>query len=190
MIIHDQGGTGKSMLIGAVTETLKEKGLINRLGKTATSGIAASPIGGNTVHHYWGIPIAPSGRDWISKSSNDVKTRRIKNIALKWLILVDEMSMLTRPTLFNMSEVAQTIRMEQGIEGANPLLPFGGMHIMLLGDFHQFPPVAGNSTALYCSRPYDDSERAAFGWELFKQFTTVVILREQKQSHDPGWTEI
>jgi hypothetical protein len=190
MIVHGQGGTGKTMLIGAVTETLKEKGLLKRLGKSATSGIAASPIGGNTVHHYWGIPINVSGRDWVSRSSDEIKARRVKNIASKWMIVTDEMSMLTRPTLTNMCEVGQVVRMEQRSLGCDPYLPFGGMHMVLMGDFHQFPPVAGDGSALYSERFHSDSERAAFGRELFKQFTTVVILREQKRSHDPGWTAI
>ncbi|KAJ2915818.1 hypothetical protein MD484_g4610, partial [Candolleomyces efflorescens] len=190
MVIHGQGGTGKSMLIKAITETLAEKGMVDQLGKAATSGVAASPIGGNTIHHYWGLPIHINSRDWISKASKEIKERREKNIANKRMSIGDEMSMLTRPNLTNMSEVGQVVRSQARGASGNSTLPFGGMHIVLLGDFHQFPPVASASQALYCERPGVDDERSALGRQLFLQFNTVVILREQNRSHDLGWNEI
>jgi hypothetical protein len=190
MVVHGQGGTGKSMLIRAVTETLTEIGIVDQLGKAATSGVAASPIGGNTVHHHWGLPLHVIDRDWVSKGSKDIKQRRIKNIANKCMALADEMSMLTKSNLTNMSEVGQVVRSEVSGVGGNSTLPFGGMHIVLLGDFHQFPPVAAPSQALYCDRPSTHKERSALGRQLFLQFNTVVILREQKRSHDEGWNDI
>jgi hypothetical protein len=186
MIVHGQGGTGKSMLIRAVTETLTEMGLADQLGKAATSGVAASPIGGNTVHNHWGLPLHVVNRDWVSKGSKDIKQQCIKNIANKCMALADEMSMLTKSNLTNMSKVGQVVRSEVSGVGGNFTLPFGGMHIVLLGDFHQFPPVAGPSQVLYCDRPSTDKERSALGHQLFLQFNTVVILHEQNCSHDEG----
>ena len=50
MIILGPGGTGKSMLISAITETFEHYGKEDILTKCATTGIAASDIGGKTVH--------------------------------------------------------------------------------------------------------------------------------------------
>ncbi|KAJ2913508.1 hypothetical protein MD484_g6899, partial [Candolleomyces efflorescens] len=188
LIVHGQGGTGKTTMIRAVTETLSESGLESALGKTATSGIAASAIGGNTVHTFCGIPIQVSHRDWLTRSSDKVKERRRKNLSQKRALLVDEVSMMTRGLTTNISEVAQTIRSQESVKGSNPTLPFGGLHMIFLGDFHQFPPVAAESHALYCDRPNTDTERLSIGRQIYLQFNKVVILRQQQRSRDPQWT--
>lgn len=95
------------------------------------------------------------------------------------------MSMLTRGMLTN---VGQTIRSQGSVNGSNPTLPFGGLHMVLLGDFHQFPPVAAENHALYCERPNSDNERLSIGRQLYLQFDKVVILRQQQRSRDPGWS--
>ncbi|KAJ2912091.1 hypothetical protein MD484_g8323, partial [Candolleomyces efflorescens] len=188
MIVHGQGGTGKTTMIRALSQTLAEKGLQNAIGKTATSGIAASAIGGNTIHTYCGIPIQVSHRDWLSRSSDKVKERRRANISQIRGLMIDEISMMTRGLMTNVSEVGQTIRSQGSVNGSNPTLPFGGLHMILLGDFHQFPPVAAENHALYCHRPNSDNERLSIGRQLYLQFDKVVILRQQQRSRDPQWT--
>ncbi|KAJ3521770.1 hypothetical protein NMY22_g12176 [Coprinellus aureogranulatus] len=144
-----QGGTGKTLLIQAITQTLKNMRAEQLLGKTATSGIAASPIGGSTVHSYFGIPINIRGRDWVTTSSDAIKKRRTKNISGKRIIFIDEMSMMTKSLLCNVSQVCQTVMGQDAATASNSTLPFGGLHIVLLGDLHQFPPVANCGEALY-----------------------------------------
>ncbi|EAU83557.2 ATP-dependent DNA helicase PIF1 [Coprinopsis cinerea okayama7 len=190
MIVHGQGGTGKSLLIQSITQTLRDMDAEQFLGKAATSGIAASPIGGTTVHHYFGIGVNPTGRDWAHRASEEIKARRNRNVGKKHLVIIDEMSMLTKKMLALMSEVGQVARGHSSTATTNSTLPFGGLHVVLFGDFHQFPPVATEGNALYCDRPNTDNEKSALGRELFLQFNTVVILREQRRSRDIGWTEI
>jgi predicted GTPase len=50
MLIMGQGGTGKSKLLNALTTTFRKHDASHLLGKTAMSGIAASLIGGITLH--------------------------------------------------------------------------------------------------------------------------------------------
>lgn len=189
MIVHGQGGTGKTLLIQAVTETLDHLNASRYLGKAATSGIAASPIGGTTVHSYFGLPINPQGHDWVSKATRRTQERRVENIAKKHIVFIDEMSMLTKGTLCSISEVCQIVRGQYGDTTARASQPFGGLHLVLFGDFHQFPPVANANNALYLSRP-SDQERSAIGRALFEQFEIVVFLRQQNRSQDPEWTAI
>ncbi|KAI6116456.1 hypothetical protein F5141DRAFT_979600, partial [Pisolithus sp. B1] len=57
--------------------------------------------------------------------------------------------------------------------------PFGGMNIILIGDFHQFPPVASKSSApLYVpSNPMKDTTNEILGLQIYEQFTVVVHLK-------------
>ena len=51
------GGTGKMTLINAITKAFEHIGIKDWLGKTATSGVAASLIGGRTFHWWACIPV-------------------------------------------------------------------------------------------------------------------------------------
>ncbi|KAJ8581403.1 hypothetical protein M405DRAFT_703481, partial [Rhizopogon salebrosus TDB-379] len=50
MIVHGQGGTGKTRLLQAITTLFSEMKCTSMLAKTALSGVAASQIGGKTLH--------------------------------------------------------------------------------------------------------------------------------------------
>ncbi|KAG2062745.1 hypothetical protein BDR04DRAFT_967331, partial [Suillus decipiens] len=50
MQIHGQGGSGKMKLLQAITDMFTIQGCSHRLAKIALSGVAASQIGGSTVH--------------------------------------------------------------------------------------------------------------------------------------------
>ena len=57
LIIHGQGGTGKSALLNAISSTFEELGVSHLLAKMATSGVAASIIKGQTLHSWAALPI-------------------------------------------------------------------------------------------------------------------------------------
>ena len=71
-------------------------------------------------------------------------------------------------------------------EKGRPHEPFGSMHIIQSGDFHQFPPVGNPTGALYIDRPEKDDKRALLGLgrEIFLQFDKVVILHQQNRIKD------
>lgn len=46
LIVHGQGSTGKSTLLNANSHAFEERGVSHLLAKTATSGVAATMIGG------------------------------------------------------------------------------------------------------------------------------------------------
>ncbi|KAF8510108.1 hypothetical protein JB92DRAFT_3183822 [Gautieria morchelliformis] len=69
-------------------------------------------------------------------------------------------------------------------------LPFGGkLNVILVGDFHQFAPPKRSSSALYRS-PSTMSYWGGIGQNVFQQFKTVVLLKEQKRIDDVVWAEI
>ncbi|TFK69981.1 hypothetical protein BDN72DRAFT_839771 [Pluteus cervinus] len=59
------------------------------------------------------------------------------------------------------------------------------MNVILLGDFHQFPPVANPSAALYSDT--HSTERSQRGRLLFKSFEVVVKLKQQMRVDDDIW---
>ncbi len=57
MMVLGQGGTGKTLLINAISETFRYWKAESKLAKTATSGVAASLIGGQTLHSWASLPV-------------------------------------------------------------------------------------------------------------------------------------
>ena len=69
---------------------------------------------------------------------------------------------------------------------------FGGLNMILVGDFHQFPPVvARRSAPLYWPVDFNnDSEEDIVGRKIFEQFTTVVQLKKQIRVQDFVWQDV
>ncbi len=73
MIVHGQGGTGKSALLNAISSTFDDLHASSLLAKTATSGVAASIIGGQTLHMWGALPLRnPSCEKWLTHPSKEV----------------------------------------------------------------------------------------------------------------------
>ena len=185
MLVIGAAGTGKSVLIDAITETFAHHQLESALAKCAPSAMAAINIGGCTIHFWVGIGIhRPKS---ISTRNKRIVERRKKNILGKTCLIIDEMSMIHDTLLTDVAKiVAHTKRAED--EG-NQHLPFAGMHVILMGDFHQFPPVAKPHSALYSLRPTSDPD-ALQGRSIYRQFNTVVCLQRQIRVKDITWTSI
>ena len=96
VIVHGQGGTGKSVLLNAISKTFDELGASALLAKTAMSGVAASIVGGRMLHSWAALPIiVPTSKKWVTHPSKQVKTRCQKNMENVLWLTIDEMSMLT-----------------------------------------------------------------------------------------------
>lgn len=204
MLIQGHGGTGKSLLIKAITELFELNQYWRHLAKTATTGewiqgnrmkryksiigVAASLIGGQTIHSWLGLSINTSRNDdWLERCSKKNKEKRIKNFMLTEYLIIDECSMLTCEHLFYLSRIAATIRASLGLGNVNEA--FGGLNVILLGDFHQFPPVMRTNAALYCIRG-GGTERGTTGRALFEQFKSVFFLRKQMRTVDKEWAAL
>ena len=70
-------------------------------------------------------------------------------------------------------------------------MSFGGISVLICGDFHQFPPVATSPTeALYYpTNPVKDSVNSQIGQTIYEEFTMVVILKKQLRVTDELWKE-
>lgn len=155
--------------------------------KTALSGVAAGIVNGQTLHTWAGLPIkAPPTNKWVTHPSKAMAARRKRNMgSIQWLT-IDEKSMLTAPLLAYLAQVTTVVQM--GIFSVKPSVPFANINVVLLGDFHQFPPVANTSNALYNPSPADEIPQR--GCALYKQFDTVIRLDKQLQITDPLWDSL
>ena len=184
MLVIGQGGTGKSVLIDAITETFIYHRELSALAKCATSGVAATHIGGSTVHNWAGLGIQ---RLKTMSGSKAIVARRKRNILKKKCLIIDEMSMLYDTLLADIAKVVAHTK-KAGQEG-NEHLPFAGLNVILMGDFHQFPPVGKPYSALYSRQNTKDPD-ALQGRALYRQFDNVVWLQEQIRVKDEVWTGI
>ena len=187
LIVHGQGGTGKSALLNAISKTFDDLGASNLLAKTAMSGVAASIIGGQTLHSWAALPITtPRSEKWLTHPSKEVQACRKKNMGSTLWLTIDEMSMMTTRLLVHLSQATGVV--QTGLTGVEASIPFGGLNVILLGDFHQFPPVASATRELY--NPSPENGTCQLGRNLFEQFNIVIRLDQQIRIRDVGWMEI
>lgn len=140
MYLGGHGGVGKTYVINAIDDLYTHYGMRSALAKTATTGVAASNIGGSTLHSWAGLPACtPRSDTWAIHPNAEMVAQRKRNIIGKRLLIVDEISMLTTDTLADLSRILSIVL---GKESSTE--PLGGMSILFTGDFHQFPPVGAS----------------------------------------------
>ena len=121
---------------------------------------------------------------WMNTSNNNIQTRQKNNILTTHYLIVDKISMATSELTAITSGIAGKIKGETVYATA----PFGGMNVILIGDFHQFPQHGCSDLAMYNSMP--PNKTVTIGRTLYLQFETVVILHQQTRIRDQQWTEI
>lgn len=131
-------GTGKSVLMRAIIQELKKKMKKDpdRLAVTASTGLAACNIGGMTLHSFSGIGLGKEDVTTLVK-----KIRRNPKAKNRWLktkiLIIDEISMVDGDLFDKLSQIGRTIR--------NNGRPWGGIQLVITGDFFQLPPVPDGS---------------------------------------------
>lgn len=105
-------------------------------------------------------------------------------------LVIDEMSMLSREFFAKLSRILTTVIEED--EDRKKGLLFGGLNMILVGDFHQFPPVACRRSAplFYPNNVRFDKVDEIIGREIYEQFQIVVRLTKQIRVIDPVWQNL
>ncbi|KIM59457.1 hypothetical protein SCLCIDRAFT_126157, partial [Scleroderma citrinum Foug A] len=94
MLIHGEGGTGKSKVIQTITEYFTHRGVTHMLLKAAYTGVAASLINGKTTHT---IAMVSVGKDTMISDKSKAKLQQFwQHISY---LIIDEMSMLAKKFL-------------------------------------------------------------------------------------------
>jgi hypothetical protein len=124
-------GTGKTYLINEYIEYLRLREV--PVAVTASTGIAATHIGGQTIHSWSGIGIKESvaTQDLERIAKNKQTKERLQNTKV---LIIDEISMLSGKVLTGISDILKHFKKSD--------LAFGGIQVILSGDFFQLPPVS------------------------------------------------
>lgn len=134
VFITGSPGTGKSFLMKYIIKHFNENK--KKIAITASTGCSATLIGGQTIHSYLGMGIGNSTIDNIAIKLKRYKKKFTQLLKLK-AIIIDEISMIDDNTLDKVSDVLKKIRDDDS-------KPFGGIQMILVGDFCQLSPVSGN----------------------------------------------
>lgn len=163
-------GAGKTYVINEYIKYLEDKGVYPAV--TASTGIAATHIGGTTIHAFSGIGIEKN-IDGYKLEKIMEREKLVKRIQNTKVLIIDEISMLDANTLDNVNLVLKEIK--------NPTLPFGGVQIIFVGDFFQLPPVTKRGE-------YKNYAFAASSWRDAKPLT--CYLEEQFRQSDETFTKL
>lgn len=134
-------GTGKSFVLRTLVKALKAKHGASAVFVTAPTGVAACNVGGITLHSFAGVGL---GKESATSLANMVAKHDGK--AAKWnqcqVLVIDEVSMLDGHLMDKLDAVGRRARYR-------PDAPFGGIQLVLCGDFYQLPPVGVDRTTCF-----------------------------------------
>jgi len=129
-------GTGKSFTLNKIKEYCNANN--KKIGITATTGTAAFLLGGKTLHSYLGIGLAKESAEELFKFVRYKLPHAASRLRECDVLIIDEISMLDTELFDKISEYLKYIRKNTK--------PFGGLQLVLTGDFCQLEPVTGE----YC----------------------------------------
>lgn len=170
VLLTGPAGAGKTYVLNQFIRLAKAEG--KHVSVTATTGLAATHIGGTTIHAWAGIGVMdelPSGfADHVSKGRRDI-------IEKTDVLIIDEISMLHDFRLDMVDTACRLVRKK-------PDVPFGGIQVVMSGDFFQLPPINRGDSRAGGFVVYSDAWR-----ELDP---TICYLQEQHRQEDQALLEI
>nr|OQO23367.1 hypothetical protein B0A51_08041 [Rachicladosporium sp. CCFEE 5018] len=135
-------GTGKSTVLRAFVRGLKNQG--KRVDIVAPSGIAALAVNGTTIYSYAGWT-PDHFKQPLHKLRERANAKRVRaRLCATDCLIIDEISMVSSDVLMRLDRIMREVRgkyREGHYAGAFELKPFGGVQIVVTGDFCQLPPV-------------------------------------------------
>jgi ATP-dependent DNA helicase PIF1 len=169
VLLTGPAGSGKTYTLNEFIRRAKKSG--KHVSVTATTGLAATHLNGSTIHSWSGMGIhdelPPKFFDHLSKA-------RRETIQKTDVLVIDEVSMLHDYRLDMVNEIAKKVRENEA--------PFGGIQVILCGDFFQLPPVNRH-----------DSRTGGFvvnsaAWSELDP--SICYLAEQHRQDDEAFLEI
>ena len=164
-LVTGPAGSGKTHLLNQFIRLAKHDG--KHVSVTATTGLAATHLGGSTIHAWSGIGI----RDFIDDRFVEHLSKGRREIIEKTdVLIIDEISMLHDYRLDMVDDICRLVRKK-------PNEPFGGIQVIMSGDFFQLPPINRR----------DDRREGGFvvhsrAWAELDP--TIIYLEEQHRQDD------
>jgi len=169
VLLTGQAGSGKTHTLNEFIRLAKKDG--KSIAVTATTGLAATHLGGNTIHSWSGMGV----HDVLPTSFyRDLPKGRRDQIQKADVLIIDEISMMHDFRLDMLDSITRTVREVDA--------PFGGLQVILCGDFFQLPPINR-----------EDSQQGGFvihsaAWRDLSP--TICYLSEQHRQNDDGYLEV
>jgi len=178
VFLTGKAGTGKTTFLKYIRENSFKK-----MAVVAPTGVAAINAGGTTMHSFFQLPFGPfiptPQYGWNAEAPGYSDPNSLfKNIRFNAnkrellqeleLLIIDEISMVRADMLDAVDTILRHFR-EQ------PLLPFGGLQVLYIGDLFQLPPVISKEE-----------------WELLKSYYQSPFFFDAKviQQSPPVYLEL
>lgn len=171
-------GTGKSVLLRRVISELRQKHKNKSkslVSVTASTGLAACNIGGMTLHSFAGIGLGEEPVDRLVE-----KVRQNKRANRRWketkVLVIDEISMIDGALFDKLEHISRVINKNEA--------PFGGIQLVITGDFFQLPPVF---------KPINvpsEFDSAAGGFEMKKSLVDDMDTESQFSFEAESWKSV
>jgi ATP-dependent DNA helicase PIF1 len=170
VLLTGAAGTGKTYVLNKFIRRAKKRG--KSVAVTATTGLAATHLNGTTIHAWSGIGVHDSLDKYAAAKLGKSRQDLIKKADI---LVIDEISMLHDFRLDMVEEVLRIVR--------DTPEPFGGMQVILCGDFFQLPPVNRS-----------DSRQGSFvvasnAWQL-GAFDVCYLEKQYRQTSDQTYVDI
>ncbi|MES2203430.1 MAG: PIF1 family DEAD/DEAH box helicase [Patescibacteria group bacterium] len=169
VFLTGEPGAGKTYTVNSYVAWLRERGIEPAI--TASTGIAATHIGGMTIHAWSGIGIRGSMSEYELEAllEREPLVRRVRNCNV---LIIDEISMLHAQLLTLVDQAVRTIKQS--------VRPFGGMQVVFVGDFFQLPPISKDSVSTF-----------AFNSESWDRANPLVCyISEQHRQEDDVFLQL
>lgn len=157
-LLTGPAGTGKTFVLNQFIRLSKADG--KHVSVTATTGLAATHLGGTTIHAWAGIGVLdalPSGfAEHMAKGRREI-------IEKTDILIIDEISMLHDYRLDMVDEACRLVRRKD--------MPFGGIQVIMSGDFFQLPPV---------NRPGSRQGGFVVGADVWRELDPTVLYLDQQ----------
>ncbi|HEX8993790.1 MAG TPA: AAA family ATPase [Candidatus Paceibacterota bacterium] len=184
VFLTGEPGSGKTYTINAYVDYLRDHGIEPAI--TASTGIAATHIGGMTIHSWSGIGVRNSLTEYdLDQISQNERT--VKRIQGARVLIIDEVSMLSANVLSMVEAVCRSVRRSSRV--------FGGLQVVLVGDFFQLPPIVKRDE--FAQMSFDDAGAPEMGrvfayqspaWERMNPI--VCYLSEQHRQEDMEFLDV
>ena len=165
VFLTGSAGTGKTYILQQYINYLRDNKIFPTI--LAPTGIAASLLKGKTIHSFFSLGIKDS---FSEEDINDIVTKsylkkRFKNLQV---LIIDEISMVP-PTIFTVMD-----KILQGFKKNTK--PFGGVQVILSGDFFQLPPI------------HKEPTNKRFAWQSpswkESEFVTCYLVKKYRQEQE------
>lgn len=141
-------GTGKSTVLRAIVEALRRQG--KHVQVVTPTGISALNVAGTTYFTYagWTPAVMKMTIEEIEKMA--MSTERRHRMATTDVLIIDESSMLESNQFRRLDRAGRAARRSDAA--------FGGMQVIVTGDFYQLPPVKAFHTCFTCGVEMKETE--------------------------------